>query len=87
VAFRISPLTDLDAEEMIKEIKGFPILQGVRGEKSVVFETIKQVLLSLSHLSLDLPEIVEMDINPFMSFPESEKSKAVDARIRIARQE
>lgn len=86
-AFRISPLTDLDAEEMIKEIKGFPILQGVRGEKSVVFETIKQVLLSLSHLSLDLPEIVEMDINPFMSFPESEKSKAVDARIRIARQE
>ena len=87
VTFRISPLTDIDADEMIKEIKGLPILQGVRGEKSVAFETIKQVLLNLSQLSLDLPEIVEMDINPFMSFPESEKSKAVDARIRIARQE
>ena len=85
VTFRISPLTDIDADEMIKEIKGLPILQGVRGEKSVAFETIKQVLLNLSQLSLDLPEIVEMDINPFMSFPESEKSKAVDARIRIAK--
>jgi len=85
VTFRISPLTDLDADEMIKEIKGLPILQGVRGEKSVAFESIKHVLLALSQLSLDLPEIVEMDINPFMSFPESEKSKAVDARIRIAK--
>ncbi len=86
VTFRISPLTDLDAEEMIKEIKGFPILQGVRGEKPVAFETIKQALLSLSQLSSDLPEIVEMDINPFLSFPESEKSKAADARIRICQE-
>jgi len=85
VTFRISPLTDIDADEMIKEIKGLPILQGVRGEKSVAFESIKHVLLALSQLSLDLPEIVEMDINPFMSFPELEKCKAVDARIRIAK--
>jgi acyl-CoA synthetase (NDP forming) len=70
---------------MIKEIKGLPILQGVRGEKSIAFETVKQVLLNLSQLSVEQPEIVEMDINPFMSFPESEKSKAVDARIRIAK--
>jgi len=61
-------------------------LQGVRGQKPVAFESIKHVLLALSQLSLDLPEIVEMDINPFMSFAELEKCKAVDARIRIARQ-
>ncbi|MFQ5772632.1 MAG: acetate--CoA ligase family protein, partial [bacterium] len=83
VAFRISPLSDLDAEEMITEIKGLAILKGMRGEKPVDFNLIKETLLRLSQLAQDFPEIVEMDINPFMLFANSVKCKGVDARIRI----
>lgn len=83
VAFRIAPLSDMDADEMIQEIKGYPILGGVRGEKAVDLEFIKEALLRLSQLAQDVPEIVEMDINPLMVFPERGRCKGVDARIRL----
>lgn len=84
VVFRIAPLTDLDAEEMIHEIRGFRILQGIRGEKSVAFEVLQETLLRLSQLAQDFPQVQELDINPFMAFPAKEKCKGVDARLRIA---
>lgn len=84
VSLRISPLSDADADEMIKETRGFPILQGIRGQQPVNFELLREVLLRLSQLAQDFPEIMELDINPFLVFPQKEKCKGVDARIRVA---
>jgi acyl-CoA synthetase (NDP forming) len=84
VCFRISPLTDRDAAEMIEEIRGYPILKGIRGEAPVAFETIVESLMRLSQLAQDFHEILELDINPFIAFPEPDRCKSVDARIRIS---
>ncbi|HEX9653897.1 MAG TPA: acetate--CoA ligase family protein [bacterium] len=83
VVFRITPVSDIDVEEMVKEIKGYPILRGVRGEPAVDLEFVKEALLRLSQLAQDFPEILEMDINPLMVFPDRQRCKGVDARLRL----
>lgn len=83
VVFRIAPISDVDADEMIKEIKSYAILRGVRGERAVDIEFLREVLLRLSQLAQDCPEILEVDINPLMAFPERHSCKGVDARMRI----
>jgi acetyltransferase len=84
VCFRISPLSDRDAKEMTEGIRGYPILKGIRGEKSVAFEKITESLMRLSQLAQDFPEILELDINPFMTFPDPDRCRSVDARIQIS---
>ena len=84
VVFRIAPLTDNDAREMVEAIRGYPILKGIRGESPVAFEKIYETLMRLSQLALDFPEILELDINPFMTFAEPVRCKSVDARIKIS---
>ncbi len=83
VSFRIAPVSDRDAREMIEEIKGHAILQGVRGEAGVDQELIVETIQKLSQLALDWPQILEMDINPFMVSPDKKDCRIVDARIRI----
>lgn len=83
VAVRIHPITDLDAEEMIRSIRGFPLLDGVRGEAKVDLAFLKQQLLRLSQLAGDFDIIKEMDINPFIISPRKGISAVVDARISI----
>jgi len=83
VAFRIAPLTDADAGQMLREIRGYPILAGVRGEESVAMELIIEVLLRVSQLSIDFPQICELDLNPFLLFSDREKCCAVDVRIKV----
>jgi len=85
VVLRIAPLTQLDASEMVQSIRGVNILRGVRGAGSVDFHKLSTILLRVSQLSQDFPEVIEMDINPFMSFDKPEKCVAVDARIRLAK--
>lgn len=80
---RIAPLTQLDAEEMVQNLRGVNILRGVRGAPPVAFEKLAEVLLRVSQLSQDFPEIAEMDINPFMAFEQPEKCVAADARARL----
>ena len=82
VAFRVQPVTRLDAEEMIRSIHGFPILEGVRGEIGSDLSTLVEVVQRVSQLVGDHDRIVELDINPFLSFPEG--GMAVDARVTIA---
>jgi len=85
VSFRIAPLTSHDAEVMIREIKMFPLLKGVRGEKGVDLEAVKESLLRISQLVCDFPEILEMDINPFKAYEKGAESMiAIDSRITIA---
>lgn len=84
VSFRVAPITKYDAEEMIQEIKGYPILKGVRGQKPVDFETIINILLNVSKLVMEHPEINEMDLNPIITYPDG--AKTVDARIILSKE-
>jgi acetyltransferase len=83
VAFRLWPLTDLDAREMIASIRSLPILEGSRGERPIDFAVIEETLLRLSQLVGDFDELAELDVNPFMATATAAGSKAVDARMRL----
>jgi len=84
VAFRVQPVSGEDAREMIRSLRGYRILEGVRGEPAVALELLAEVVERTSQLVGDHPEIREMDINPFLVFPEAERCAAVDARFRIS---
>ncbi|PIN77339.1 acetyl-CoA synthetase [Candidatus Woesearchaeota archaeon CG10_big_fil_rev_8_21_14_0_10_34_8] len=81
VSFRISPLKESDAMEMIQEIKGYAILKGTRGEKSVDIKSLTTILLLLSDLLSKKPEISELDFNPVMVSEHG--AIIVDARISL----
>ena len=83
VAFRIAPISDKIAKEMISEIKTIKLLKGIRGEIPSDIGSIVDVLLRMSQLVTDFPEIMEMDINPLFVKKQGEGSIAGDARIRI----
>ncbi len=68
VTFRIAPLSEEDAKEMIREIKAYKLLKGVRGEKPSDLNAIADVIMRLAQLSLEFPEISEMEINPLRVF-------------------
>ncbi len=79
VVFRVAPIDREESREMIEEIKGLPILQGVRGEKSIDFNSLSEVIANISKLVVDFPQIEQLDINPVCVYPD--KLYAVDARI------
>lgn len=81
VVFRLTPMTDQDARRMIRSIRSYPILEGVRGEPPSDVEALAESLLRLSQLVEDVPEIGEIDINPFLVFEEGGGCKVVDARV------
>ena len=83
VQFRITPLTDRNAAEMVQEIKGYRLLTGYRGQPAADVKAIEEVLLRISHLVEEIPDIVELDLNPIFALPEGQGCKIVDARIRI----
>jgi acyl-CoA synthetase (NDP forming) len=84
VTFRVPPLTDLDAEEMIRQIRGYPLLEGVRGEAPIDLKALAEVLQRFSQLVEDLPQVAEIEVNPFLVFPDAAEFRAVDARVRLA---
>ncbi|HHL72270.1 MAG TPA: CoA-binding protein [Bacteroidetes bacterium] len=86
VSLRIAPILPQTAREMVESIRGYDILKGVRGETSVDMDILEETLLRLSQLVCEHGEITELDINPFLAFPERSRCKAVDARIGIALQ-
>ncbi len=79
VSFRIIPLEERDAEEMITEIKGYEILKGTRGEGPKDIQAIKEVLMKISKLTTENPEINEIDLNPVFVFEKG--LQVVDARM------
>jgi acetyltransferase len=80
VAFRVNPLSEREAKEMIESVKGYKLLSGFRGAQPVDFENLKDTILRLSQLAADFPEFESIDINPFIASPEKSRSVAVDAR-------
>jgi len=79
VSFRIVPLTRRDAAEMIREIKGYPVLEGYRGQEAVNTGVLEDFILKLSDFVQQHPEISEIDLNPIFAY--SDGAVAVDARI------
>ncbi len=81
VSFRIAPFSREEAEEMIREIRSYPLLEGIRGEPPADHEAMVDGLLRIGQLVTDFPEIVELDINPLMVFEEGKGAVALDMRL------
>ncbi len=79
VAFRIAPLRRCDAEEMIREIKGYAILKGSRGRKGVALDKLADCLMAVSQMAVEHPEIGELDLNPVRVY--EDRVEALDVRI------
>jgi acyl-CoA synthetase (NDP forming) len=81
VAVRVSPLTDLDAREMIRSLATYPRLDGYRGAPKADVPALEELVLRVSAMAETHPEIVEMDCNPVMVLPRG--AVVVDARVRL----
>lgn len=81
VVFRIVPIDEQDAINMVESIKTIKLLKGVRGEKSSDLKAVSNSLQRLSQLVVDFPEIKEFDINPLLVLEEGKGARVVDARI------
>ena len=79
VSFRLIPIVQRDAEEMIKEIKGYSLLQGYRGQEPANIPSLVDILLKVSDFIKQTPEIKEIDLNPVIAYKDS--ALVVDARI------
>jgi len=85
VKFGVPPLARHEAEKIVGGIRGAELLAGVRGEPPADRELLADVLCRLAELAREIPEIVELDVNPFLAKPPGEGSCAVDVRVRVAR--
>ncbi len=85
VCFRVTPLSDQDVHEMIREIRGYRLLEGYRGHAPADIEAIEEVLLRISRLVEEIPEIQELDLNPVFGLPPGKGCVVADARIRVSR--
>ena len=83
VTFRMAPLTDIDAHEMIRGVKAYKLLEGARGTTPAQLDQLENVLLRLSQLVTDFPEIEELDINPLIISEKNGEGIAVDGRIKL----
>jgi acyl-CoA synthetase (NDP forming) len=81
VAFRVAPIEKVDAWNLIHEIKGSRILEGVRGKPPADIDAIVNVLLSVSNLMIEHDRISQLDLNPIMAY--SDGVCAVDTRIIV----
>ncbi|MBL6974896.1 MAG: acetate--CoA ligase family protein [Deltaproteobacteria bacterium] len=82
VIVAVAPLSRPEAREMMTGIKGYPVLEGVRG-KAVDLAAVEDLLLRTSRLAADFPSIVEMDLNPIFTYPEGMAPAAVDVRVKV----
>jgi acyl-CoA synthetase (NDP forming) len=84
VSFRITPFNKKDALDMIKEIKGYKILEGIRGKKGVNIDALVNLIIKTSYMVIKNKKIIELDFNPIII--DEKKAKIVDARIIIEEQ-
>jgi acyl-CoA synthetase (NDP forming) len=84
VSFRVTPLTDRDAREMIRQLRSFRLLEGYRGSPPADLAALEELLLRVSLLVEEVPEIAELDFNPVIALPPGQGCRIVDARIRVA---
>ncbi len=85
VSFRVAPVNAPEAERMLREIKGFPILEGVRGQEGVDLPALVDAISRLSHMVAELKDVAEVDLNPIFAMERG--IAVVDARIVLQSQE
>jgi len=85
VTFRLAPMWEITAERMIRSIKAYKILRGIRGIPPSDIDAIKECILRLSQMVDDHPEIAELDINPLIVYPEGKGCVVADSRILLTR--
>jgi acetyl coenzyme A synthetase (ADP forming)-like protein len=81
-SFRIAPLTDVDAEELVSEGKAGVLVRGFRGSPAADAAALVDLVQRLARLGVDLPSVAELDLNPVLALPE--RCVVVDARVRVA---
>ena len=84
VSFRVAPVNERSARNMMSEIRAYQLLLGARGEPPADLKLAEEVILRVSQLVTDFPEILEMDINPLVLMPEGQGGIALDARMTLA---
>jgi acyl-CoA synthetase (NDP forming) len=87
VVFRVHPITATDARDMLSDIRGAQLLDGFRGSPAADRQSLIDTLLRLSRMVGDLPEILEIDMNPLIALPPGKGVMAVDVRIRVGTSE
>ena len=87
VSFRLIPFTENDAREMLKELKAYKILEGIRGEPARDIDSLINVMLAVSKMIVENPEITELDCNPTFVYEKGKGTLVVDARILIGSSE
>lgn len=85
VSFRLAPLSEPEARKMMEETKAYTLLKGIRGEEASDVEALKEMLLRVSQLVCDFPEIIEMDINPVIVYGEGKGCYALDVKITLTK--
>jgi acyl-CoA synthetase (NDP forming) len=81
----VAPLTDRDADELLCGIRGLPLLHGYRGHPPADLDALRELLLRVSRLAIDVPEIAELDLNPVIALQPGHGCRIVDARARVRR--
>ncbi|ADM28386.1 acetyl-CoA synthetase (ADP-forming) beta subunit; branched-chain acyl-CoA synthetase (ADP-forming) beta subunit [Ignisphaera aggregans DSM 17230] len=83
VSFRVAPITPIDADMMIRELKAYKILEGYRGSPPRDLDAVKDILIKTSNIMLEVEEIQDIDLNPIMLFERGKGAKIADARIML----
>ncbi|MGH7231283.1 MAG: acetate--CoA ligase family protein [Nitrospiraceae bacterium] len=83
VQFRITPLTDHDAADMVRGIRGYRLLEGYRGHPPADVKALEDVLLRVSRLVEEVDDMTELDLNPIFAFKPGDGCRIADARIRV----
>ena len=83
VQFRVAPLTDRDVDELLHGIRGLPLLRGYRGHPPADLDALRDVLLRVSRLAVEVPELSELDLNPVIALPPGHGCRIVDARVHV----
>ncbi|MDD4952338.1 MAG: acetate--CoA ligase family protein, partial [Desulfovibrionaceae bacterium] len=81
IAFRLAPLSGADAFEIVREIKSYMLLKGVRGEPPVNFKAIENIILTMSALAMDFPDLYEAEFNPVLV--NHERAVVADVRMTL----
>ncbi len=81
VSFRVAPLSEVDVNDMVKEVRGYRVLEGFRGSPPRDLDALRKVILGVSRMMVEVEEIAELDLNPVILYPKGEGALIVDARV------